>query len=203
MNPADITFNVIFYLIATVSIAGALTVVLARRVLRSAVALAFVLLGSAGFYVLLDYDFVAGIQVLVYVGGVVILIIYAVMLTSSLEIKEVKPHPGRKIMGFIAAALFFGTTMTALLNTEFEQTVHVTPENLTAEFGRMLLGFGSDGFVLPFEIISLLLLSAVIGSIVIARSGKDEKPEAIEIQGPIDSDPNTSDQQNTKQSGAK
>lgn len=187
MNPTQLTFNLIFYLIAAVSIAAALTVVLSRRVLRAAVALAFVLLGAAGFYVMLDYDFVAGIQVLVYVGGIVILIVYAVMLTSSLEIKEAKPHNGRKLMGLVGAALFFVVTMTALIATDFTQTAHVTPENLAAEFGRMLLNPGAGGFILPFEIISLLLLSAVIGSIVIARSSKDEKPGAIEIQGLMES----------------
>jgi NADH-quinone oxidoreductase subunit J len=161
----------VFWLLATASVAAALTVVLARRVLRSAVALAAVLVCTAGFQLLLGYEFLAGVQMLVYVGGIVVLLVYAIMLTGSAELLDDLPSPRRKLVGAVTASAFFATATLAVNSADFDIAIptEAPPRDLAHQFGRLLLDPGKDGFVLPFEIISLLLLAAVIGAIVVAR----------------------------------
>lgn len=181
MSAAEITQTAIFYLLSAAAIGSALAVVLARRVLRSAVALALTLVCTAGFYMFLDYSFIAGVQLLVYVGGIVILIVFAVMLTSSPTLLEDHPTISRKILSAGASALFLLVTVLALINTKFPVVSDPgTPDDLTAAIGRKLLNTGADGFVLPFEIISLLLLAVVLGSIVVARSHSPDKENTSE-----------------------
>lgn len=164
--------SLLFYLLSTVSIGLALGVVGARRILRAAVALMGVLAVSAGFYLLLGAEFLAGVQVLVYVGGIVVLLVFAVMLTRSSELLEDRPSVLSRLLGVLASGAFFGTSVIALRSEEFGAGVDAAlPANDTVELGRKLLDYGSKGYALPFEMISLLLLAAMIGGIVIARKG--------------------------------
>lgn len=170
MTTPELIYTAIFYLFGLVAVFGALVVVGSKRILRSAVGLAVTLVSSAGFYFMLDYDFIAGVQILVYVGGIVVLIVFAVMLTSSLEWVEDHPSPLRQALAGGAALLFFVVSMSALFLTDFAPTETASAhDNIAAEIGRRMLDTGPGGFVLPFELISLLLLAAVIGGIVIAR----------------------------------
>lgn len=164
-------YTLMFYLLAAGAIAFALAVVTARRLLRAAVALMTVLTLSAGLYVLLDAEFLAGVQVLVYVGGIVVLIVFAVMLTRSGDLLEQKPAMTRKVWGGLASLLLFLAAALAMNNTmqyKADAGLPAPPDGVRA-IGQSLLDFGPSGYVLPFEVISLLLLAAVIGGIVIAR----------------------------------
>lgn len=159
----------LFYALAISAVGLALGLVLTRHILRSALYLMGVLLMSAGFYLLLDAEFLAGVQVLVYVGGIVVLLVFAVMLTSSVELLEDRPSPGRRLLGLSVAGLFFVLTAATFLAADFGAGQGASPTNSAALVGRMLLARGSQGYVLPFEIVSLLLLAAALGGIVIAR----------------------------------
>ncbi|MBF0289457.1 MAG: NADH-quinone oxidoreductase subunit J [SAR324 cluster bacterium] len=187
-NEAAGTF--VFYLIAFFSIFTALTVVYTRRILRAAIALACVLVCSAGFYVMLDFEFLAGVQVMVYVGGIVVLMLFAIMLTSSAELIVDRPSFQRRFVGVLISIGFFFVTTTAFWATDFpvaESTKDTLftkvsiegekaePLDDVVELGKKLLDYGPEGYVLPFEIISLLLLSVMIGGIIIAR-----KPPQLE-----------------------
>lgn len=185
MSPGDIVSTFAFYLLGMVAIFGALAAVGARRILRSAVGLAVTLVCSAGFYILLGYDFIAGIQVLVYVGGIVVLIVFAIMLTSSLEWFEDHPSPLRVTLAALASLLFLVVTVTALAQTPFSlDSSAEQPKEIAAGLGRMILDTGGSGYVTPFELISVLLLSAVIGGIVVARSyRKDSSPSDVTEAG--------------------
>jgi len=185
-------YTVMFYILAIVSLLMAIHVVKSRRLLRAALSLMAVLVASAGFYIMLGYEFLAGVQVLVYVGGIVVLIVFAIMLTSRVDLLETTPPLHRKYLGLFASLAFFAMTTTALLFSEFPLLkAGKVPTNDVAAFGRKLLSYGADGYVLPFEIISLLLLSALIGGIVISRktpppkqpftSGGDEAGEVLTI----------------------
>jgi len=168
--------NALFYGFATFSILLALLVVTTRRILRAAVYLMAVLGASAAFFVLLGAEFLAGVQILVYIGGIVVLLVFAVMLTRSVDLLEEQPSLIRKLLGGLVSAFFFVTTALILTSTNFSVLRGgAQPLNNTAELGKKLLDYGADGFVLPFEIISLLLLGAVIGGIVIARKTPAEK----------------------------
>jgi len=162
--------TVVFYVLATLVIALAIVVVRARRLLRAAVALMVMLTASAGFYVMLNAEFLAGAQVLVYVGGIVVLIVFAIMLTRSADLLEDVPSPLRRILGLGASLGFAVIACGIVLTSHFPVNPSAQPpEDNTRAIGKILLDYGPNGYVLPFEIISLLLLAAAIGAIVIAR----------------------------------
>lgn len=166
--------TVAFFVLVVITVAFAIATVVTKRIFRSAIYLMGTLATCAAFYILLGAEFLAGVQILVYVGGIVVLIVFAVMLTSSNELMEDTPSPMRKILGFIVATTFYVMTLFLFLTTKF----HITGDNKAQQFtdtaviGKKLLDYGPDGYVLPFEIISLLLLCVVIGAIVIARKTK-------------------------------
>lgn len=166
----EVITTLIFYVISIPVVMAALFVVTTSRILRSAIFLAVVLLGNAGLFVLLGFEFLAGVQVLVYIGGIVVLLVFAIMLTSSADYSENEPSPHRKFWGIVAAVSFFAIVVTAVSTTEFalQSRPAVIPPEIVA-LGHHLLDYGPNGYVLPFEIISLLLLSVLIGGIIIAR----------------------------------
>lgn len=164
------THILLFYLFSALALISAIAVVTTRHILRAAVYLMGTLAMGAGFYVLLDAPFLAGIQVLVYIGGIVVLLVFAVMLTRSSDLLEDTPSLRRRILGFGAAVAIFVFTTLLLIQTDFPiLSGGLPPSDDTAELGRRLLDPGPQGYVLPFELISLLLLAAVIGGIVLAR----------------------------------
>ena len=162
--------TVLFYLLAASAIVLALAVTHTKRLLRAAIYLMFVLLTSAGFYVMLGAEFLAGIQVLVYVGGLVVLIVFAVMLTRSADLSADAPSWPQRLLAAGAAATFLALTIWAFCKTTFPLSHGVTsPSDEPLAIGRQLLDRGAGGFVLPFEVISVLLLAAAIGGMVVAR----------------------------------
>lgn len=167
---SDAIYTILFYAITFVAIVFAIAVTTSRRLLRAAIYLMGVLLMSAGLYVMLGAEFLAGIQVLVYVGGIVVLIVFAVMLTHSAELQMDNPPLHRKILGVLASIAFVSMTGWVCWTSKFgiAEKAIVPPAN-TEAIGLRLLDTGSSGYVLPFEIISVLLLAAMIGGIVVAR----------------------------------
>ena len=168
------TSTLMFYLFAVVSVAFAIATVSSRRILRAAVYLMGVLAVTAGFYLLLGAPFLAGVQVLVYVGGIVVLIVYVVMLTRSSDLAEDNPSATRKITAllaalasFVLAVIVFKSSESAFRGAGSHASTMLADD--TAMIGRALLDRGPRGYVLPFEIVSLLLLAVVIGGITLAR----------------------------------
>lgn len=163
--------TVTFFVFMAIAVAFAVATVITKRIFRSAIYLMGTLTTSAAFYILLGAEFLAGVQILVYVGGIVVLIVFAVMLTSSSEMLEENPSPMRKLVGYIVAAGFYAMTVFMFFSTRFQITGDKKAQQFsdTAAIGRKLLDRGATGYVLPFEIVSLLLLCVVIGAIVIAR----------------------------------
>lgn len=153
---------------------GALTLLtlatlLTPLVLRSAIYLMGVLTLTSGCYFLLGAHFLGGVQILVYVGGIVVLLVFAVMLTNSDEHTEDHPPLFRKLMGLLAAIAFFGSGAYALSNSTFIQSHEASNTLITVnDLGRAFLDAGPSGYLLPFEVISLLLLTVLITGIVIA-----------------------------------
>ena len=172
--------TLVFYLLAAISLTLAWSVVTGRRILRAAVALMGVLAASAGLYVLLDSPFLAGVQVLVYVGGIVVLLVFAVMLTRTTELLEDTPKRSRQLLGGTVATAFFLLSCHAMTAESLSgRLLSPLPKNDVAAIGRAFLDTGANGYTLPFEVVSLLLLTAMIGGIVIARKPAAlAKPEA-------------------------
>jgi len=165
---------IIFYSIAAIMIVFSLLAVTARKILRAAVYLLFALGGTAGVYFMVNYFFLAAVQLIVYAGGIVVLIIFSILLTSHIEEKMQKPDTWKiiltSVVGLGGAALSIYVITNHVFTSEPDTGVEV---NMTT-IGEKLLGYGAGGYVLPFEVISILLLAAMIGAIVVAKRNKPE-----------------------------
>lgn len=162
--------SLLFYLFGATAVIFAAAAVTTERILRAALYLMVVLLGTAALYACLGADFLAALQVLVYVGGIVVLLVFAVMLTHTNELVEERPTALRKLCGFAGAALFVGTTYYVLSLQQLRPVSHGPVASAdAAALGRSFLNYGAGGYALPFELISVLLLAAIIGGIVVAR----------------------------------
>jgi len=154
-----------FWILAVVAISAALSVVLLRNVFRAALSLILCFLAVAGIFVTLSADFLAAVQVLIYVGAIAVLIILAIMLTR--EVQRGSPSNKLRIPAFIVAVLFLGVVSFAMINTQWP-VVGIPPQEPTtsALAGKL---FGEGGFILPLEIVPILLLAAILGAIVLVR----------------------------------
>ena len=157
--------EITFWILAIVGIAAALTVVLLRNVFRAALSLVLCFLTVAGLYVTLSADFLAAVQVLIYIGGISVLIILAIMLTR--DVHQGSPSNKLRIPAFIVAILFLGVVAFALINTPWLVSTAAPVEPTTSALASKLLGEG--GFILPVEIAACLLLAAILGAIVLVR----------------------------------
>ncbi len=170
------TINVLmFYLLSAVILGFSVMTITTGKMLRAAVYLLFVLVGTSGLYFLLNYQFLAAVQLILYAGGIVVLIIFSILLTSHISHKFAKPAAWKLWMGFIALILGSGTVLWVLLSHHFERAASVTPMTVNMHvIGEQLLGIGKNGYVLPFELISILLLAAMVVAIVIAKKEKNQ-----------------------------
>ncbi len=151
----------------------AIASVTSRNILRAVIYLLMSLLAIAAIYFMLDYNFLGAVQMAVYAGGIIILFIFAVFLVHHVEGKLEEPSIGRKIGMAALSALGFGITLFTILSHDFK-VVEATKDFDVKDIGRGLLGTGEGGFILPFEVISIILLAAMIGSIIIAKGQKKE-----------------------------
>lgn len=164
----------LFYVLAAFILYSAFFVITARNLFRSAMGLIAVLIGVAGLYLLMDAQFLSAVQVAVYVGGIVVLIVYVILLVEDVTQRDFPAgRPWRKgLAGGLAAVLFAGLAWAIL---DFSHATDPGPERSAsvAQIGRALLD--PRGFLLPFEILSLILVAALIGALTVARSPEDEK----------------------------
>jgi NADH-quinone oxidoreductase subunit J len=157
--------SIAFWILAVVGVIAALAVVLLRDVFRAALSLVLCFLTVAGIYITLSADFLAAVQVLVYVGAISVLIILAIMLTR--EVQQGSPSNRLQIPAFIVAILFLGGVAFAMLNTPWPVSSVPPLEPTTPALARLL--FGEGGFILPVEIAPILLLAAILGAIALVR----------------------------------
>lgn len=157
--------DIAFWILAVVGIAAAFAVVSLRNIFRAALALVLCFLTVAGIYITLSADFLAAVQILIYVGGISVLIILAVMLTR--ELQQGSPSNKLRIPAFIVAVAFLGVVGFTLINTPWQVSALPPLEPTTTALASKLLGEG--GFILPVEIAATLLLAAILGAIVLVR----------------------------------
>ncbi len=154
-----------FGLVALCMLATAIMVVRSDNLIRATLWLGGTLLATAGLYAIVGASFLASVQVLLYVGGVMTLMIFGVMITRRHEGLDVPAESTGGVRGAIAAVLLFVVLAAAIDKTEGLDVLRVTPPTTTAELGRALL----VEHVFAFEVLSLLLLGTIIGAIVLAR----------------------------------
>jgi NADH-quinone oxidoreductase subunit J len=157
--------DVLFYVLAGVSILGAAGVALSRNILYSALGLLAALLGAGGLYVFLSADFVAVTQLLVYIGGVLVLVLFAVMLTSRITDIEVSNASFGLFGGVLLFVAVAPVLLAVALLTPWATQVPAALGPTTAAIGHGFL----TKWLLPFEVASMVLLATLVGAVVIAR----------------------------------
>lgn len=164
---------IIFYIGSAAVLVASIMAVTSGKLLRAAIYLLFVLVGIAIFYLSLDYMFLAAVQVVVYMGGILVLIIFSILLTSQLNERMEQPAMLVYVLAGLAVVIGAGVVGTVVYGTSWIADFQVTAPTVN-DIGTTLLSTGSFGYVLPFEVISILLLAAMIGAIVIAKREKSD-----------------------------
>ena len=168
MNGSDI----IFYLLGGMTLGCGFLSVTTRQIFRAAIYLLFSLIGIAGLYFWLQYEFIAAVQIVVYVGGIVVLIIFSIFLTQQAGEKLPKQKLDRKIFSALAVFCGFALTMLQVYQHMFAIADTATASVTVNDIGTKMMSLEEGGYALPFEVISMLLLAAMIGCIVIALREK-------------------------------
>jgi NADH-quinone oxidoreductase subunit J len=167
--------GIAFAVLAAITILSALMVVTLKNIVRSALFLALSFVGVAGLYILLNAEFLAAVQVLIYVGAITVLILFAIMLTHQLTSGRI-----RQTTEWFWVALPTALAMLAVFVTFFAMPSYPTlkaPDALAGPTTMPLAEALLKPYVLPFELASLILLAALVGAIVIA---KEDKPDAAD-----------------------
>lgn len=176
--------TIIFYLLATLTLISAVLAVSSRHIFRAAIYLLFSLIGVAGIYFWLQYDFIAAVQIIIYVGGITVLIIFAIFLTQ--QAGELLPiqKMGRQVFSAAAVCCSFALVMLQISKYFFTKTTEEAITPAIVNIGNQMLSVEEGGYALPFEVVSMLLLAALVGCIVIAIAppslpGGEEKGKSI------------------------
>jgi NADH-quinone oxidoreductase subunit J len=157
--------TVVFYLVTVVTVGSAAMVAFSRNIIYSAFSLLGTFMGMAGLYIFLGADFVAAVQVLIYVGGILVLILFAVMLTHRITDVEITNRSVGRIPALIIIAVFFALLMQTVRETPWVKVKEIAHQPTTAKIGDLFL----ENYLLPFELASLVLLAAMIGAVVLSR----------------------------------
>ena len=156
--------TVVFYFLAAFITVFSILTVTTHRMVRSATYLLFVLFGTAGIYFLLGYTFLGSVQIMVYAGGIVVLYVFSILLTSGEGDIIEKLKRSRFLAGLGATVVFI------TLKHKFIATTDVEPLEVNIKtIGHHMLSGDKYGYLLPFEAVSILLLACIVGGLLIAR----------------------------------
>jgi NADH-quinone oxidoreductase subunit J len=166
---------VLFYACAAMAGLAAIGVVLSRNIVRTAVCLLFTLMGLAGLYFLLNSEFLAAVQLVVYAGGTLILIIFGVMLTSKSPFSRFEPKMTEIVVAVSVALLIFGALVMAITHVTWPVSPAPTDALYSVDaLGQALLG----DYLVPFELSSVLLLLVMIGAAYLAKGRRHDAEPA-------------------------
>jgi NADH-quinone oxidoreductase subunit J len=197
-----VTEQTLFFIFAILAGGGALGVVILQDIVRMAFSLIISLGSTAGLFFLLGADFVAATQLLVYVGGTLVLLIFGVMLTASGPFRRIKMSSGETLLGAAVGLLFFSVIAFTVIGVNWQavpshRQVATTPSdqsgNTSRAIGMRLVGIPADaeiglhsdsgsrtGYLLPFEIVSVHLLVVLVGAAYLARAKRHESTDAAQ-----------------------
>lgn len=165
--------QIMFYVLGIIIITMSILAVTTRNMLRAATYLFFVLVSTAGLYLMLNYHFLAVVQLSVYAGGIIILFLFAIMLARPKGDEKEKRDTRRITAGIVTAVSGMAIVLTVLLKHKFLYSGNLTimgdHEINMKVIGNALMGTGKYQYILPFEALSILLLACAIGGILIAR----------------------------------
>lgn len=171
--------NIMFVALAVFILFSSVLTVTAKSIIRAATYLLFVLLGTAGLYFLMGYTFLGAVQTMVYAGGIIVLYVFSILLTSGQQEVISKNTKAKVIASAVLAFAGFGVFLFMLLKQRlFEgiaalgspaEPVGADSHNSINEIGKYMLSTGNDGYLLPFEAVSVLLLACIVAGLLIAR----------------------------------
>jgi NADH-quinone oxidoreductase subunit J len=162
-------FDIVFYVFAFITVVSAFIVVFSRNIIYAAFSLLFTFFGVAGLYVLLNADFLAVTQILIYVGGILVLLLFGVMLTSRVINVDIKTGTIQTVPALVLVAIVAGSLSGLFYSTWKDASAPETSVvTTTPALGEMLM----TSYLLPFEIASVVLLVALIGAALIARRSR-------------------------------
>ncbi|MBO4945002.1 MAG: NADH-quinone oxidoreductase subunit J [Muribaculaceae bacterium] len=166
--------SIIAYIVLALSImVFSVLAVTTRKILRSATFLLFALFATAAVYFMLGYQFLGGVQIAVYAGGIVVLFVFSILLTSHPGDNSSKLESKKKTVGLIGAVAMFVVCAWSLISrcSVIKNLPDLGETQLPTmkQIGHDLMSSGDHGYLLPFEAISVLLLACIIGGIVVAR----------------------------------
>jgi NAD(P)H-quinone oxidoreductase subunit 6 len=156
---------VVFYLVAAVTVVSAAMVAFSRNIIHSAFSLLGTFAGVSGIYVFLGADFVAAVQLLIYVGGILVLILFAVMLTHRITDVKITNRAAGRVPALLIVAILIGLLIQTIRETTWAKAKEIAFAPTAAQIGDLFL----QNYLLPFELASLVLLAALIGAVVLAR----------------------------------
>ena len=160
---------IVFTVLALFITVSAILAVTTRRILRAATYLLFVLFGTAGIYFQLNYSFLGAVQMLIYAGGITVLYVFSILLTSSEGDRSEDLRGYKLVVGLLATLAGLGVCLWMMLRHDFLPQHFEHGELNVQEIGHALMSADKYGYVLPFEVISVLLLACIVGGIMIAR----------------------------------
>ena len=162
--------SIIFYVIAFAILVLSVLTVTTKRIIRSAMFLFFTLLGTAGIYFLLGYTFLGSVQIMVYAGGIVVLYVFSILLTSGEGDIAGKLKRSKFLAGLGATIGGAIIVVFITLKHKFIATTDVVPLEVNIKtIGHHMLSGDKYGYLLPFEAVSILLLACIVGGLLIAR----------------------------------
>ncbi len=168
------TEQIVFYILAAIISIFSVLAVTSKKVIRAATYLLFVLLATAGLFLMLNYHFLFAVQIMVYAGGIMVLFIMAIFLThrpgtnfGTKASRKMYASAALAISGLVLTAVVVARQMTQAF--EYVKSAEINMN----EIGMAMLGTGKNQYLLPFEVISVMLLACIVGAILIARKEPD------------------------------
>ena len=167
--------NIMFVILAVMIVLSSIATVLTKSIVRAATYLLFVLLGVAGMYFLMGYTFLGSVQVMVYAGGIIVLYVFSILLTEGAKDETIKRKMKDASWGLILSFVGFLTFIGVVLSHQFKSEVLSAPSETASavttiqSIGHNMLSTGANGYLLPFEAVSVLLLACIVGALLIAR----------------------------------
>lgn len=165
--------TIVFFISAIIAVASAWGVVTSKNIVHSALFLALSFTGVAVLYILLNAEYLAAVQLLVYTGAVSIMVVFAVMLTLRGDVSESSPNTKKSVWGALVGALvFIMVTLVILTNNDWRiLAMPAVAAGTTAEISKLLLQW----YMIPFEAAAILLTVALIGAVILAKGGSESK----------------------------
>jgi len=162
--------TIVFAVIALITVGSGVVVVFANKLIHAVFALLFTFFGTAGLYIFLGADFVAGAQVMVYVGGILVLMVFGVMLTNRIYDSRILADRVNFKRSVVVVGVGFALLAGVMLKTPWNAAPSEELSSSTAEIGSLLM----TTYLLPFEVAAMLLLAALIGASMLASGGEDD-----------------------------